>query len=203
MSLFPAMIKLDGRKCLVVGAGRIAAAKATTLLEHGAHVVVVSPRAVKRIEALARTGRLIWKQRTFAPREIAGALLVVAATDSSPVNESVYRACEARGILCNVVDDPEHCHFYYPAVVRRGPLQIAVSTDGRSPALAGRLRRELAQLFGPEWGAWVEHVGSVRRELLRTEMPSKQRKRQLSQISSPEAFRAFLRQRKRRSLRKS
>jgi precorrin-2 dehydrogenase/sirohydrochlorin ferrochelatase len=199
MSLFPAMIKLEGRKCVVVGAGRIAAAKATALLEHGAKVVVVSPQAVKRIQALARAGRVVWKRRNFAPREVADALLVVAATDSSLVNQSVYRACEARRILCNVVDDPEHCHFYYPAVVRRGPLQIAVSTDGRSPALAARLRRELEQLFGPEWGAWVEHIGGVRRELLQQPTPSKRHKDELLRISSPQAFRDFLRERKHRT----
>lgn len=194
MSLFPAMIKLEGRKCLVVGAGRIAAAKATALLDHGATVVVISPQAVKRIQTLSRAGRLVWKRRNFAPRQVAGALLVVAATNSSLVNEAVYCACEARGILCNVVDDPKHCHFFYPAVVRRGSLQIAVSTGGRSPALAARLRGELEQLFGPEWSAWVEHVGKMRRHLLEETMPPKQRKQQLLLMSSPQAFRTFVRE---------
>lgn len=192
VSLFPAMIKIEDRKCVVVGAGRIAAAKVNTLLKHGANVVVVSPKAARGVQNLARRSRLYWRRRNFAARDVAGALLVVAATDSSLVNESVFRACRDRGILCNVVDDPEHCDFFYPAVVRRGPLQLAISTDGRSPALAGQLRRELERLFGPEWGAWVEHVGSLRRKLLRQTTPSEGRREELLQISSPQAFREFL-----------
>ncbi len=197
--LFPAMLRLEKRKCVVVGAGRIAAAKAHGLLGHGARVVVVSPQALKHVRALARAGKLVWRRRKFSPKDVEGALLVVAATDSSLVNEAVFHACNARGVLCNVVDDPEHCDFFYPAVVRRGPLQIAVSTNGRSPALAGRLRRELQRQFGPEWRAWVEHAGRMRRELLGEKMSVEARRRRLLQIVGPKAFRAFLQERKRRS----
>ncbi len=101
----------------------------------------------------------------------------------------------ARGVLCNVVDDPERCDFYYPAIVRRGPLQIAISTDGRSPALARRLRIELQRQFGPEYGAWVEQVGKIRREILSRDVAAGERRRLLDQISSYEAFEKFLRNR--------
>jgi precorrin-2 dehydrogenase/sirohydrochlorin ferrochelatase len=195
VSLFPAMLKLEKRKCVVVGAGRIAADKVAGLLQHGADVVVISPRADSRIRSLARARRLVWRRRRFSARDVVGALLVVAATNSSLANEAVFRACRACGVFCNVVDDAERCDFFYPAVVRRGPLQIAISTSGRSPALAARLRRELEQQFGPEWGAWVERVGQARRELLRQAQPGEARRRKLLEIVSPQAFRAFTRER--------
>lgn len=195
VSLFPIMLKLEGRKCVIVGAGRVAASKAVRLLSHGAHVVVVSPRAVARIRSLARAGKLAWRRRRFSPGDVRGALLVVAAADSLVVNRAVFRACSARGVLCNAVDDPEYCDFFYPAVLRRGPLQISISTGGLSPALAGRLRREMEHQFGPEWSAWVQHVGKIRRELLKRKMSAGTRRRRLLQIASSQAFRAFLRKR--------
>jgi precorrin-2 dehydrogenase / sirohydrochlorin ferrochelatase len=120
---------------------------------------------------------------------------VIAATNSNATNEAVYRACVKRGVLCNVVDDPKHCDFFYPAVVRRGPLQIAISTDGRSPALARRLRIELERQFGSEYGAWVERVGAMRRKLRRRNLPAAERRRLLDQIASRESFEQFLRKR--------
>jgi precorrin-2 dehydrogenase/sirohydrochlorin ferrochelatase len=123
---------------------------------------------------------------------VQGKFLAVAATNSSKVNEAVFRACAARGVLCNSVDDPEHCDFVYPAVARRGPLQIAISTGGRSPALAARLRRELERQFGPEWGAWVDDLGRRRDELLKGKMPEKSRRRRLQQMATPKAFHDFL-----------
>ncbi len=186
------LVNLAGRKCLVVGAGAVAAAKIEGLLLCGADLVVVSPRAVLAIQRLARAGGLIWRQRAFSRRDVEGKFLAIAATNSRKVNEAVFRACSARGILCNSVDDPQHCDFIYPAVAHRGPLQIAISTGGRSPALAARLRRELERQFGPEWGAWVEYIGRRRDELLREKMPAKSRRRQLQQLATPQAFHDFL-----------
>jgi|SRR5208337_1125507 len=192
---FPMLVNLAGRKCVVVGAGTVAAAKIEGLLLSGADVVVVSPRAVSAIQRLARNGRLVWRRRAFSRRDVQGKFLAIAATSSSKVNEAVFRACAARGVLCNSVDDPEHCDFIYPAVARRGPLQIAISTGGRSPALAARLRRELERQFGPEWGEWVEEIGRRRVELLKGKMPEKNRRRHLQQMATPQAFRDFLRDR--------
>jgi precorrin-2 dehydrogenase len=190
---FPMLVDLRGRRCLVVGAGNVAAGKIVGLLGLGAQVEVVSPKAVQRIRKRVRTGTLIWRQRGFRAKDVEGAFLVIAATNSTKINEAVFKACKARGILCNAVDDPEHCDFFYPAVVRRGPLQIAISTHGSSPALASRLRRELEKQFGPEWSAWVEHIGKLRREMLSREMRPTTRKRRLEQIASSRAFRVFLR----------
>jgi precorrin-2 dehydrogenase/sirohydrochlorin ferrochelatase len=190
--LFPIFLKLRKRKCVVVGAGKIASAKAAGLLRNQAQVVVIGPRATGWIQNQARAGKLIWHKRNFRAEDVAGAFLVVAATNSSATNEGVFRACTAQGTLCNVVDDPEHCDFYYPAVVHRGPLQIAIATGGRSPALARRLRIELERQFGPEYGAWVEHVGKMRKQILRQSLSAEERRKLMDQISSRESLKRFL-----------
>jgi precorrin-2 dehydrogenase/sirohydrochlorin ferrochelatase len=194
LAFFPLMLRLQGRTCLIVGGGEVAAAKIRGLLHCGAKVVVVSPSAVRQIQEQARAGLIVWHRRAFSARDVEGALLVIAATSCSPINNAVFHACHERGALCNAVDDPENCDFFYPAVVRRGGLQIAISTNGSSPALAARLRRELEEQFGPEWGFWVQHLGRKRRELLAKEIPTEARRRRLLRMASAEAFKAFLRE---------
>jgi precorrin-2 dehydrogenase/sirohydrochlorin ferrochelatase len=194
MTLFPIFVKLEGKKCVVVGAGNIAAAKARGLLRSGARVVVIGPDATKWVKAQARARKLTWQPREFARKDVEDAFLVVAATDSSATNEAVFRASVKRRVLCNVVDDPDHCDFYYPAIVRRGPLQIAISTGGRSPALARRLRIELARLFGPEYGGWVEHVGDVRKRILRQHPAGYTRQKLMDQIASRKSLERWKRE---------
>jgi precorrin-2 dehydrogenase/sirohydrochlorin ferrochelatase len=196
VSLFPILVKLKAKKCVVVGAGKIAAGKAVGLLASGAQVIVIGPRAAEWIQSQARAGKLIWRRRRFLSADVEQAFLVIAATNSKTTNEAVYRACVERGVLCNVVDDPEHCDFFYPAVVRRGALQIAISTEGRSPALARRLRIELERQFGSEYGAWVEQVGAMRQKLRRRDLPAAERRRLLDQIASRESFEQFVGKRK-------
>jgi siroheme synthase-like protein len=193
MELFPISVSLKGRKTVVVGAGNVAAAKAEGLLRAGAEVIVIAPRANDWVRQQARDARLTWQQREFAAGDLDRVFLVIAATDSSAVNEAVFRASAERGVLCNVVDDPEHCDFFFPAVVRRGALQIAISTGGHSPALAHRLRVELEQQFGPEYEAWVEEVGRQRREILSRDMAEEDRRRLLDEIASRAACDEFLR----------
>ena len=118
--------------------------------------------------------------------------LVVVATSSRRLNEFVSREAARRGVLCNAVDDPDHCDFFYGAVVRRGPLQIAVSTSGASPALAQRLKREIAKQYGPEYGAWVEQLSEARRKLLAQAMNPKRRQQALHRMASAASFAAFL-----------
>ena len=193
VTFFPMMVRLEGRKCVVVGGGAVAEEKIAGLLPHLARITVVSPEATRKIQKQARVGIITWKQRRFAARDIAGAFLAIAATDSPAVNAAVFRACSARGVLCNSVDDPPNCDFFYPAVVRRGALQIAISTNGRSPALASRLRRELEQQFGPEWTDWLRHIGDMRSQILGESMSSIKKRERLLDIASPRAFREFLR----------
>jgi precorrin-2 dehydrogenase / sirohydrochlorin ferrochelatase len=193
MDLFPMMVKLDSRRCIVVGGGEVAASKTGMLLGCGAQVVVIAPCATESIQALARQAKLKWTARDFVAADLNGAFLVVAATNSPAVNEEVFRAGRARGVLCNVVDDPEHCDFFYPAVVRRGALQIAISTAGYSPALAHRLRVELEHQFGPEYGAWLEEVGQRRREIMARDLSEVHRRELLERIASRESYENFVR----------
>jgi siroheme synthase-like protein len=198
---FPILLNIEGRKCLVVGAGKVASEKIAGLLNYGAKIVVVAPSAVREIKARAGTGELTWRSRVFTPKDVKGTFLVIAATNSPKVNASVFRACRAQRVFCNSVDDPEHCDFYYPAIVRRGPLQIAISTNGYSPALASRLRKELEKQFGSEWGAWVEHLGTSRRKMLGEGLSPEKRRSRLLRLASPQAFRSYLRKRTRKKSR--
>ena len=193
MSLFPVFLKMTGRACLVVGAGSVGEAKIRSLMLTGARVHVVAPHATPAVVEWARSGRIRWEARTFAVPDLKGMFLVIAATSSVEVNDLVFREAQRRGVLCNVVDDPERCDFYYPAVVRRGSLQIAVSTGGQSPALAQRLRLELENQFGPEYADWVEHLGQKRRELLARETTPAYRRRLLHEQAGQDAFEAFRR----------
>ncbi len=196
MSLFPMFVRLENRKCVVVGAGKVGVAKAAGLLRNRARVAVIGPQATEWVRRQARAGKLTWHRREFVPGDVIGAFLVVAATDVNATNEAVFRACREHGVLCNVVDDPEHCCFYYPAVVRRGPLQIAISTAGCSPALAHRLRLQLQEQFGPEYGEWVEHVGQLRKQILAQQLPMREKRKVIEDISSQESWQQFVNKRK-------
>jgi precorrin-2 dehydrogenase / sirohydrochlorin ferrochelatase len=184
MSLFPMFVKLDGRRCLVVGAGTVAESKIESLLASGATVRVVAPKATPKVREWARDARIEWIPREYVPADLAGAFLVIAATGSPVLHDAIYAEAQSRGVLCNAVDEPQRCDFYFPAVVRRGDLQIAISTGGLSPALAQRLRKELEQQFGPEWEQWVAQLGRTRDELKSIPMPPEQRKRLLHQYAS-------------------
>jgi precorrin-2 dehydrogenase/sirohydrochlorin ferrochelatase len=181
-------LKLEGRSCLVVGAGAIGEPKIESLLTSGASVRVVAPHVTAAVAEWARTGAIVWEAREFKVPDLDGVFLVIAATSSPEANGTIFREAQRRNILCNVVDDPEHCDFYYPAVVRRGDLQLAISTNGRSPALAQRIRRELEIQFGPEYGKWLEELGKIRQQLFASGMNPNERRRILHELASREAF---------------
>jgi precorrin-2 dehydrogenase/sirohydrochlorin ferrochelatase len=202
MRLFPMFTKLEGRNCLVVGAGVVGEGKIGSLVEAGAAVTVVAPEATSVVADWARAGIVHWQARRFEPADLEGTFLAVVATDSTETNRIVFEEARQRGVLCNVVDDPEYCDFYYPAVVRRGNLQIAVSTGGLSPALAQRIRRELEQLFPVEYAAWIEEVGKERRELLRADLNQERRRTLLHQRVTQQAFANFVRGRKTKYIRR-
>lgn len=166
MSLFPIFLKLEDRPCLVVGAGEIAESKIQSLLAAGARVTVVAPKAKPQLIAQARKGDFTWHEREFVPRDLDGAFLVVAATNVPEVNGAVYREAQRRNVICNAVDDPPNCDFYFPAIVRRDNLQIAISTAGESPALAQQLRKEIDAQLPEDLGSWLESLGGLRREVL-------------------------------------
>jgi precorrin-2 dehydrogenase / sirohydrochlorin ferrochelatase len=187
-NLFPMFLKLDGRTCLVVGAGKVGEPKIASLLVSGARVRVVAPEASEQVVGWHRTQAISWEARVFQPSDLDGVFLVIAATGSTEVNKLVFREAQRRQILCNSVDDPPRCDFFYPAVVRRGQLQIAISTAGLSPALAQRLRCELESQFGPEYAEWLQELGQDRARLFAIELAPEDRRRQLHLSASREAF---------------
>jgi precorrin-2 dehydrogenase len=186
MSLFPMFVKLEGRKCLVVGAGKIAAPKIESLLQAGANVRVVAPEVNVQVQNWVVSGSVIWEPKNFEPSDLEDIFLVIAATSSPEVNASVFENARSRHLLCNSVDDPEHCDFYYPAVVRRGKLQFAISTEGNSPALAQKLRKDLEAQYGPEYEAWLDELGEARQKLFASDMDAEERRQKLHELAHDE-----------------
>jgi precorrin-2 dehydrogenase / sirohydrochlorin ferrochelatase len=189
--LFPLFLKLENRPCLVVGAGTIAEGKIAGLLEAQATVRVVAPEATPQVQSWAQEKKLEWQQRYYEASDLQGMFLVVAATSSAKVHEQIFVEARRQNVLCNVVDVPHLCDFFYPAVVRRGALQIAISTAGESPALAQRLRKELEVQFGPDYEAWVTALGEARTEIAARDLTAEDRKELLHQLASEEFFQLF------------
>ncbi|HEY6448336.1 MAG TPA: bifunctional precorrin-2 dehydrogenase/sirohydrochlorin ferrochelatase [Acidobacteriaceae bacterium] len=165
MSLLPIFLRLEDRPVLVVGAGTVALGKIESLRAARAAITVVAPQATPQIHPLVEIGALAWRKRAFEPADLDGAFLVIAATNSSAVNHAVYEEALRRNILCNAVDDPPNCDFYFGSVIARGDLQIAISTAGESPALAQRLRREIDEQLPRDLGPWLQQLGGLRREI--------------------------------------
>jgi len=185
-------MKLTGRQCLVVGAGRVGEPKIGGLIDTGAHIRVVAIEATQTVREWARTGKIELELRVFSANDLDGAFLAIVATASRSLNELVYREAQRRGVLCNVVDVPDYCDFFYPAVVRRGDLQIAISTSGQSPSLAQKLRQQLERQFGPGYGTWVAELGETRRLVLASELDRERKQNLLHSLASREAFEAAL-----------
>jgi precorrin-2 dehydrogenase/sirohydrochlorin ferrochelatase len=196
MNLFPIFLKLSHRRCLVVGAGKVAEEKIEGLLHTGTDIRVIAPEATSRVRALAREKRIRWESRAFKSADLKGAFLVVAATSSHSLREKIYLEARRQRVLCNVVDDPPHCDFYYGSVVRRGALQIAISTAGKSPALAQRIRKILEDQFGPEYDEWLTALGEAREKLFSRKMDPQERKKLLHILASGEMFEEYLRRKK-------
>ena len=191
-SLFPMFLKLEGKQCLVVGAGRVGEPKIGGLLETGARVRVVSLDASSTVREWARAGKIELELRPFSSDDLDGAFVAVVATNSRTLNERVYHEAQRRRVLCNVVDVPDLCDFFYPAVVRRGDLQIAVSTAGQSPSLAQKIRQQLEKQFGPGYAAWVAELGETRKLILASDLDKERKLDLLHSLASREAVEAAL-----------
>jgi precorrin-2 dehydrogenase/sirohydrochlorin ferrochelatase len=177
-------VKLARRRCLVVGAGKTAEEKIPTLLRCGATVIVVAPAGTRTIKAWAADNKIVWEPRRFEASDLDGVFLTVVATPVKTINKMVSEEAQKRQILCNVVRDRPLCDFYYPAVVRRGPLQIAISTAGHSGALAQRLRKQMESQFGPEWDSWLRWLGEARTSLYEDPLSPKRRRTMLHRLAS-------------------
>jgi precorrin-2 dehydrogenase/sirohydrochlorin ferrochelatase len=193
-SLFPMFLKLAGKRCLVVGAGKVGEPKIGGLVDTGARVHVIALEASEVVHQWAKHGKITLEVRAFSKTDLAETFLAVIATSSRALNESIYREAQRRGVLCNVVDVPEYCDFYYPAVVRRGDLQIAISTNGQSPSLSRKLREQLERQFGPGYAEWVTELGETRRLVLASDLDPQRKGDLLRSLASREALKAALAQ---------
>lgn len=191
-NLFPMFMKLAGRQVLVVGAGKVGEPKISGLLETGAQIRVVALQASPAVREWAREGKIELELRAFTPDDLEGAFLAVVATSSRTLNERIYFEAQRRRVLCNVVDVPDLCDFFYPAVVRRGDLQIAVSTNGQSPSLAQKIRQQLEKQFGPGYATWVAELGETRKLILASDLDKDRKLELLHSLASREAVEAAL-----------
>ena len=165
MKFYPVFLNLRGRRAVVIGGGAVAEQKVLGLLGAGAHVTVVSPETTPRLEQLAATGGIDLRRRPYRSGDLAGAWLAIAGTDNRGANAAVWAEAEREGVLLNAVDDLDHCSFIAPAVHREGDVTVAVSTSGKSPALAARLRQRVARLVGPAEARLCDLLGELRPEL--------------------------------------
>ncbi len=190
-SLYPLFLNLQGRDCVVIGGNEMAEGKVRDLLEAEAKVRLIAPDVTPQIAEWSREGKLRWQSRPYLGGDLSDAFLVVSIADAE-TNAQVFEEAEARQIFCNAVDDVPHCNSYASAVVQRGPLQIAISTAGKSPALAQRLRKELEERFGEEYGPWVQQLGELRAQLFHDErMDAETRRKMLHERASASAFESF------------
>jgi siroheme synthase-like protein len=162
---FPVYLDLEGRRCLVIGSGWSAPEKVRGLLQAGAQVTVLAPEAAAEIEMLAANGAIRWERRDYRFGDLQGIFLAVATHEDRSRNEGPWREAIANGTLFNAVDDPPRCGFTYPAIHRQGDVAIAVSTNGKCPALGVKLRRQIERDVGPEYAALARMLGELRAEI--------------------------------------
>ena len=166
MRYYPINLDIQNRNCLVVGGGSVGTRKVKTLLKCGAKVTVVSPVISERLMELRKSAPLRLKARPYRSADLEGMFLVIGATDNEPLNRQVSSDAESRNILCNIADRPAVCNFILPSIVQRDDLVITISTSGKSPALAKKLRQTLESQFDVEYGVLLELLGAIRKKLL-------------------------------------
>lgn len=180
--LYPINVSLAGKRCLIIGGGKVAERKAASLLQYDPCLCIVSPLVEEQIQQWASDGLLEWIPRAFAEADLDQVFMVFIATNDNQVNQAVAALCRARGILVNAVDDPPNCDFYVPSVLRRNALTVAVSTEGKSPLYAARLRRELEEIITDDHGKFVDRLGQLRQEIKNTDLKIEQRKQLLEKL---------------------
>jgi len=166
MRYYPVSLDIKNRKCLVVGGGSVGTRKVKTLLECGAKVTVVSPGVSGQLLELANNGLIVLEKRPYREADLDGMFLVIGTTDDEELNRQISIDAEKLNMLCNIADSPEVCNFILPSIVNRGDLTISISTSGKSPALAKKLRIELEEKFGNEYAEFLRLMGAIRKKLL-------------------------------------
>ncbi len=167
MRYYPINLDIQGRRCLVVGGGSVGTRKVVTLLNCGAAVTVISLRANEKLNELAEAGSINLQNRSYRTADLKDVFLVIGATDDETLNQKISRDAVSRNILCNIADRPAACNFILPSIVHRGDLVITISTSGKSPALAKKLRKTLERQFGEEYAVMLQLMGAIREKLLR------------------------------------
>ncbi len=178
MRYYPVFLDLKNKKCVVIGGGSVAERKAVTLLSCKADVSVISPEITPRLRELAKKKRLRYIKKRYEDKDIKDAFLVVAATNNREANKAVFAAAKKYKCLLNIVDKPDESNFIVPSLISRGDLTIAVSTGGKSPALAKQIRKELQQRYGKEYGIFIKAMGKARAKVLKN-VPSEKARRQI------------------------
>ncbi len=180
--MYPICLEISDKLCVIVGGGSVAERKVFSLLTAMARVRVISPALTTHLRQLADEGRIEWQQRGYQPGDLTGALLVFAATDNSRVQKDIVQEAREANQLINVIDSPEECGFQVPAVVRQGDLTLAVSTNGKSPAMAAMIRQQLEESFGEEYGLLLEIMSRLRKEILAGDRTEEERKKLFQKI---------------------
>lgn len=180
---YPLLLDLAGKTCVIVGGGAVAGRKAQSLLEAGARVVLVAPELAETARELYEAGQVEWRAEPYHAGHLAGAALVIAATDNQEVNHRARDDARTRGVFINVVDQPELCDFIVPSVLRRGDLIIAISTSGASPAVAKRLREGFEKEFGPQWAEFLTMMKEARERALAGGGGQKEREERFNRLA--------------------
>lgn len=168
MELYPVFLNLEGKKCLVVGGGKVAERKVAALVRTGAKITIVSPFLTTSLEDMAQQGIILYRQGFYKTSDLDGIYLVISATNDALTNGIIAGHCMERNIMINVVDDPARCNFHVPSVVHRGALKMAISTGGKSPNLARMIRVKLEEEFGTQFEGFVDFVGEIRAQAINT-----------------------------------
>lgn len=193
MSYYPVFLNLTDKEVLVVGGGLVAQRKVETLLQYGASISIVSRHLTPRLKELVETHRITFVGSEFTEDHLAVVFLVIAATDDPMLNHRVSLDAQERGLLINAVDQPEDCNFIVPSILRRGDLQVAISTSGKSPALARKLRQEMELQFGKEYEKLLLLMGSVREQVISRGLPQDENKRIFKKIVESDMLEAITR----------
>lgn len=192
MGKYPIYLDLQGRRAVVVGAGSVAARKVKTLLQAGAKVTVVTKTVEKEFEETCDGLHIEILKSEYSQSYLTDAFMVIAATDDNELNTRVYNDCQKLNILCNVVDVPDLCNFYVPSIVRQGDLQIAISTNGKCPAYAAKLKRKFQELVTEDHARFLDSLDSIRKEIIASGIPLQDRKTLLVNLADDGSFETFI-----------
>jgi precorrin-2 dehydrogenase/sirohydrochlorin ferrochelatase len=191
MAKYPIFLELSGRRVVVIGGGGVAVRKVQTLMSTGARIIVVAERIDDMMTAMCAGTDVELVKGSYSKSYLASAVLAIAATNNSDLNKKIYKDCQELDILCNVVDVPELCDFYVPAVVKRGKLQIAIETDGGSPAYAGHIRKKLEKVFTEKHGEFVAELETLRKRVIDEIADATDRKAVFGELVNDESFDYF------------